>query len=193
MYQAMRSGMRLRLLTFQDYLNALGRAYDVYRSAKDSDKLSLLKASQQRWGGATMLVYNKGMLAAFLYDLTLRQRSGGKRSLDDVYRELFRRHRAGENLKDGNAEVIAVLNSRGEMQDLTRHYVESASGVDLESAIAPFGLRVERGGARTHVMVSGSLTRNQRDLLRKFGYNDEERAMSKRARDDAKKRRIIEP
>lgn len=193
MYQAMRSGMRLRLLTFQDYLNALGRAYDVYRSAKNSDKLSLLEASQQRWGGATMLVYHKGMLAAFLYDLTLRQRSGGKRSLDDVYSELFRRRRAGEAGKDGNAEVIAALNSQGGMQDFTRRYVESASNIDLESAITPFGLRVERGGARTHVMVSESLTRNQRDLLRKFGYNGEDRAMSKRARDEAKKRRIIEP
>ena len=89
--------------------------------------------------------------------------------------------------------VIAVLNSQGEMQDFTRRYVESATAIDLESAIAPFGLRVERGGARTHVTVSGSLTRNQRDLLRKFGYNSEERAMSKGARDEAKKRRVIEP
>ena len=107
--------------------------------------------------------------------------------------ELFRRHRAGEAGKDANAEVIAALNSQGEIQDFTRRYVESASIIDLESAITPFGLRVERAGARTHVMVSESLTRNQRDLLRKFGYNGEERAMSKRARDGAKKRRIIEP
>jgi hypothetical protein len=96
-------------------------------------------------------------------------------------------------VRDGNAEVIAALNSQGEMRDFTRHYVESASTIDLESAIAPFGLRVARGGARTHVVVSESLTRNQRDLLRKFGYNGEARAMSKRAREESKKRRIIEP
>lgn len=193
MYRAMSAGLRLRLLTFQDYLNAMGRAYDIYRGAKESDKLSLLEASQQRWAGATMLVYNKGMLAAFLYDLTLRQRSGGKRALDDAYSELFRRYTAAETGKDGNATVIAVLNSQGEMQDFTRRYVESAALIDLESAIAPFGLRIERGGARTHVTVSDSLTRSQRDLLRKFGYNGEERTMSKRERDEAKKRRVIEP
>jgi hypothetical protein len=193
MYQAMRAGLRLRLLTFQDYLNAMGRAYDIYRSAKDSDKLSLPEASQQRWASATMLVYNKGMLAAFLYDLTLRQRSGGKRTLDDAYGELFRRYHAATTGTDGNAAAIAILNSQGEMQDFTRRYVESATAIELESAIAPFGLQVERGGARTHVTVSGSLTRNQRDLLRKFGYNSDERAMSKGARDEAKKRRVIEP
>ncbi|MGB7922785.1 MAG: hypothetical protein WCF57_06015 [Pyrinomonadaceae bacterium] len=193
MYQAMRAGLRLRLLTFPDYLNSMGRAYDLYRAAKESDKASLLQASEQRWAGATMLVYNKGMLAAFLYDLTLRQRSNGKRSLDDVYRDLFRRHTAAETGKDANAAVIAVLNNNGEMQDFTRRYVESAAMIDLEAALAPFGLRVERGGARTHVTVADSLTRSQRDLLRKFGYNGEERVMSKRERDEAKKRRIVAP
>jgi predicted metalloprotease with PDZ domain len=192
MYQAMRAGMRLRLLTFQDYLNALGRAYDIYRSStKDGDKLSLLDASQRRWA-SPMLVYNKGMLVAFLYDLTLRQRSGGKRTLDDVYRELFRRYHATEMAKDGNAAVIAILNGQGEVQDLTRRYVESASAIDLGAALAPFGLQAEREGVRTHVTVSDSLTRNQRDLLRKFGYNSEQRVMSKRERDEAKKRRLIE-
>jgi predicted metalloprotease with PDZ domain len=192
MYQAMRAAMRLRLLTFQDYLNAMGRAYDIYRSAKDNDKLSLPEASQQRWAGATMLVYNKGMLVAFLYDLTLREQSGGKHTLDDVYRELFRRYQGGGRGRDGNAAVIDVLNSQGGMQDLTRRYVLSAGAIDLERAVSPFGLRVTRMGARSLVMVADALTHSQRDLLRKFGYNDEERAVSKRARDEAKKRRIIE-
>lgn len=192
MYQAMRAGMRLHLLTFQDYLNAMGRAYDIYRStAKDADKLSLLDASRQR-AGSPALVYNKGMLVAFLYDLTLRQRSSGKRTLDDVYRELFRRYQATATAKDGNAAVIALLSGQDEMQDFTRRYIESAIAIDLGAALAPFGLLAERGGARTHVGVADSLTRDQRDLLRKFGYNSEQRVMTRRERDEAKKRRIIE-
>ena len=193
MYQAMRAGMRLRLLTFQDYLNALGRAFDIYASAKDSEKLSLLDASRRRWTGSTMLVYNKGMLVAFLYDLALRQRSGGKRSLDDVYRELFRHYQETGTAKDGNDVVIAALNAQIGGQEFTRRYVETASLIDLESAIAPFGLRLLRGGARTHVVVADSLNRDQRDLLRKFGYTGEEHTMSQRARDEMKKRRSIEP
>ena len=194
MYQAMRAGMRLRLLTFQDYLNAMGRAYDIYRSAsQEGDKLSLLDASQRRWA-SPLLVYNKGMLVAFLYDLTLRQRTGGKRTLDDVYRELFRRYQGSATVaEDGNAAVIAVLNSQGEMQDFTRRYVESTIIIDLASALAPFGLRAERAGARTLVAVSDSAARDQRDLLRKFGYNSEQRTMRKRERDEAKKHSTIEP
>ena len=78
MYQALRAGMRLGLLTFQDYLNALARAYDIYRSINGRDKLSLLEASRRRWSSRTGIVYRKGLLVAFLYDLTLRQQAKAK-------------------------------------------------------------------------------------------------------------------
>ena len=172
LYQALRAGLRLELLTFQDYLNALGRAFDAYKSAREGDKLSLLDASSRRWTTQPALVYNKGMLVAFLYDLTLRQQSKGKRSLDDVYRELFRLYQAPGARKDGNAAVLNALNGAGEMRELTRRYVETASAIDLASAIAPFGLQVDQIGAKTRVVVSPSLSGAQRDLLRKFGYNE---------------------
>jgi predicted metalloprotease with PDZ domain len=172
LYQALRAGIRLNLLTFQDYLNALGRAFDAYKSVNERDKASLLDASEQRWTVSPTLVYNKGMLVAFLYDLTLRQQTKGKRSLEDAYRELFRLYRAPQSGKDGNAGVIAVLNDAGSMQEFTRRYIESAGTIDLPAAIAPFGLQVEQGGVRTHVTVSASLSGAQRDLLRKFGYNE---------------------
>jgi predicted metalloprotease with PDZ domain len=172
LYQALRAGIRLNLLTFQDYLNTLGRAFDAYQSVSGRDKASLLDASEQRWTVQPSLIYNKGMLVAFLYDLTLRQQTRGKRSLDDVYRELFRLYHAPESRKDGNAAVIAVLNEAGSMQEFTRRYIESASAIEFPAAIASFGLQVEQGGVRTHVSVSSSLSSAQRDLLRKFGYNE---------------------
>jgi predicted metalloprotease with PDZ domain len=176
MYQAMRAAGRLNLLTFQDFLNTIGRAFDAYAFSSDKDKLSLLAQSERRWTGSPALIYNKGMLVAFLYDLTLRQKTGGKRSLDDVYRTLFRKHRAPAARAEGNAAVINALNEPAEMRDFTRRYIESASVIELGAAIAPFGLRVENGGVRTHVLVADSLKREQRDLLRKFGYNAESRA-----------------
>jgi predicted metalloprotease with PDZ domain len=178
LYQALRAGMRLNLLTFQDYLNALGRAFDAYKSVNERDKASLLDASEQRWTVSPTLVYNKGMLVAFLYDLTLRQQTRGKRSLDDVYRELFRLYHAPESRKDGNAAVLAVLNGAGGMQEFTRRYIERASAVDLAAAIVPFGLQIEPGGVRTHISVNASLSGAQRDLLRKFGYNEKEYGVS---------------
>jgi predicted metalloprotease with PDZ domain len=173
LYQALRAAVRLNLLTFQDYLNALGRAFDAYKSAQGRDELSLLAASERRWTLSPALVYNKGMLAAFLYDLSLSQKTKGKRSLTDVYRELFRLHnKNAQSRRDGNQAALAALNNAGEMQEVTRRYIESAGVIDLPSAIAPFGLAVESFGARTRIAVAQQLSGAQRDLLRKFGYNE---------------------
>jgi predicted metalloprotease with PDZ domain len=172
LYQALCAAVRLNLLTFQDYLNAVSRAFDAYRSAQGRGELSLLAASEQRWTLQPALVYNKGMLVAFLYDLSLRQKTKGKRSLEDAYRELFRLHNSSRPRSDGNAAALAVLNNVGEMRDLTRRYIESADAIDLPAAVAPFGLRVESFGARTRIAVKESLSGAERDLLRKFGYNE---------------------
>lgn len=173
LYQAMRAGMRLGLLTFDDYLRALGRANDIYLSANDRDKWSLVEASERRWAGQSALVYNKGMLAAFLYDLQLREQSGGKRSLDNVYRELFRLHGRTGARRDGNSALMAALGGeRGEMRDFTRRYIESPVTIDLKSALAAYGLQILPGSARTHIQVADSLKREQRDLLRQLGYNE---------------------
>ena len=172
LYQAIRAGMRLHSLTFQDYLNAFGRAFDAYSSIPDRDMLSLVDASQRRWTGSSALIYQKGMLVAFLYDLRLRYQTKGKHSLDDVYRDLLRRHSAPAASKDGNAAVIAALNSVGKMQDFVSRYIGGTDVIDLQSAIAPFGLQLDRSGTRTRIFVSNSLSRAQRDLLHGFGYNE---------------------
>ncbi|HEX8888882.1 MAG TPA: hypothetical protein VF779_06875 [Pyrinomonadaceae bacterium] len=172
LYQALRAGIRLNLLTFQDYLNAMGRAFDAYKATAARDKGSLLDASNERWTVSPVLVYNKGMLVAYLYDLTLRQQTKNRRSLDDVYKELFRLYNSTGQRKEGNAAVLAILNDVGGMQEFTHRYIESASTIELPLAIAPFGLQVDAGGVRTHVSVSASMSGAQRDLLRKFGYNE---------------------
>jgi predicted metalloprotease with PDZ domain len=111
------------------------------------------------------------MLVAALYDLTVRRNSRGKRSLNDVYRALFRRHRAGVERPDGNAAVIAALNSVATGNDFSKRYIENASPLDLANALDAFGLQLERHGASTRINVAGSMSRAQRDLLRQMGYN----------------------
>ncbi len=174
MYQALSASVRLGLLTFQDYLNALARAYDIYLGANDRQKLSLLEASRRRWSGGTGIVYRKGMLVAFLYDISVRHASKGKRTLDDVYRALFRQSSAAQS-RDGNEVVLELLKSQENMQDLVRRYVESAEEIDLAQTLSPFGLMVARGQMRTQISVASSLSRQQRDLLSAFGYNEQAR------------------
>lgn len=180
-YQAARTAVRLGLLQFQEFLNAIARAYDAYAVGLDRDRWSLIEASQRRWTTGGSSVYQKSMLVAFLFDLKLRSLSRGKRSLDGVYREIFNRYRSAEPsvttaMADGNQAVTTILEATPGIERFADSYVRRASVIDLQAEMAPFGLQVERLGLRTRISVSETLTRQQRDLLRELGYNDSVRS-----------------
>jgi hypothetical protein len=171
-YQALRVGGRLGHLNFDDSLDALARTYDNYRREAARDDISLFDASSRRWSGSNALIYHKGALVAFLYDLELRRRTNGRRTLDDALRELFRRHTTSAASADGNTVVTSALDAAlGGDADFTRRYVRSARRIDLAEELRPYGLTVATGQGRTRVEVSASLSGAQRDLLRQIGYN----------------------
>jgi predicted metalloprotease with PDZ domain len=186
-YMALRAAMLRGQLTFQDYLNALGSAYDSYRAARGAKELSLPEASQRRWSGGTALVYHKGMLVAFLYDLKLMRETGGRNSLASVYRELFRRYARGEKPVDGNHAVVESLGAMTGMRAFVENYVEGVNEITLPPLIGEFGLRLEPGGARTHIGVAAPLDSAQRELLRKLGYNEGEDAEARKLHERLKK------
>jgi predicted metalloprotease with PDZ domain len=179
-YQAARTAVRLGLLTFPEFLSSLGRAYDAYVGGVDHDRWSLVEASQRRWTGGESVVYQKSMLVAFLYDLKLRSQSNGKRSLNDIYRELFRQNRAVADepriTASGNEAVLKVLAGLKGMEPFAESYVSRAVTINLPSELMTFGLRVERPGSRSQLSVDDRLSRRQRDLLHDLGYNDTARS-----------------
>lgn len=170
LYQALRAGMRLDYFSFQDYMDSVARAYDAYQINGERDKFSLPDASKERWAGANDLIYNKGMLTAFLYDLTLRQKS--KKSLDDIFRELFKLASEESAIRDGNRAVIEVLSRYEGMKEFVNRYIEKPNTIDLQAALAPFGLYVVKENGKTIVKVNKKLSRSESDLLKKLGYNE---------------------
>lgn len=170
-YQALRTSQRLGFLNFDDYLAALARAYDSYEPLREGDTLSLIESSARRWTGANALIYHKGMLTAAIYDLNLRSATHGKRSLDDVYRELWRRSRLGGGASDGNALALDALRHIANGAEFASRFVAVAQKTDLDRELNPFGLRVEAVGARYQIVVVNPLSSSQRDLLRQVGYN----------------------
>ena len=170
LYHSLRVSQRLGRLTFSNQLDALARAHDSYLRIRERDRLSLVEASARRWNDSGALVYHKGMLTAFLFDLSLRQRSGGKRSLDDVYRELFRRQNA-QQPRDGNAAVIEALNNALASASFTDSFIKSPRQLDLATELSPFGLRVFAENGRTRIVAVEPLAGPQRALLRQIGYN----------------------
>ncbi|MDX6306839.1 MAG: hypothetical protein QOI77_3808 [Blastocatellia bacterium] len=191
-YQAARISVRLDLLTFQEFLNAISRAYDGYSFGLDRDRWSLLEASKRRWTAGEASIYSKSMVIAFLYDLNLRTLSRNKHSLDEVYRNLFReyhkeeaRARGGAGLQggqgsDGNEAVLHALGFYSGMRSFAGSFVSNAVTINLTEMLAPFGLRAETFGLRTRISASESLTRQQRDLLHDLGYNDYVRSPNRR-------------
>ena len=162
LYQALRMDLRLGLISFEDYLETIAGVYDSYRSAVDRDRLSLIEASQRRWTTSASLVYEKGMLVAFMYDLTLRKLTDCGASLDDVYAELFRLPATGQR---------SALSEREGLKTFARDYVESAAKIDLETFLPAYGIQVGSSGSRATELIPGlDLNKSQRKLLGCIGY-----------------------
>jgi predicted metalloprotease with PDZ domain len=174
MYQAARVAVRLNLMTFQEFLNAIGHAYDLYLKDAARDRWSLVEASRRRWTGGTSSVYSKSMLIALLIDLKKRA-SGNERGLDDLYQKLFAKYQVinedQRERKDGNDAVIALLDTERAVSGSAAAAINDARAIDLPKELAPYGLSVEKVGLSTRVAAAERLTKRQRELLRELGYN----------------------
>ena len=168
LYQALRMDLRLGLISFQEYLATIARAYDSYLSSADRDRLSLVEASERRWTTSTSLVYDKGLLVAFIYDLKLRNLSNCKASLDDIYKQLFRPESTRQ--QGANETIIRLLSEPEGMDSFADTYVQGAGRINLESVLSPYGFRVQRSGSGTTLAVDQNLNKTQRKLLGCVGY-----------------------
>jgi len=168
-YQALRMDLRLELISFETYLETIARVYDSYLLSPDADRWSLIEASELRWTTVSSLVYEKGMLIALLYDLALRSATNCQESLDDVYRQLFRQQQIRQG--SANETIIKVLSERTGMETFSRDYVEKTGRIDLEQALAPFGIQLKRStGKATQLRPASDLNQTQRKGLRCLGY-----------------------
>jgi hypothetical protein len=168
LYQALRMDLHLGLISFDNYLETIARVYDSYLSSVDHDRLSLIEASERRWTSPSSLVYEKGMLVAFIYDLTLRSLTECQASLDDVYGELFRLSLTGQ--EKANEIIIKLLSEQHGLESFAKDYVESAGKINLDSEVSAYGIRVQRGGSGTRLVPGRDLNKAQRKLLGCIGY-----------------------
>ena len=171
LYQALRTDLRLGLISFTTYLETIARVYDSHLSSGDGDRLSLIAASARRWTTSSSHVYDKGMLVAFVYDLMLRNAADCQSPLDDVYRQLFRRHGTGHGT--ANETIIKLLTEPTGMESFGHDYVERPGRIDLEPALAAYGLQLHRGvpgRSTTRLGLASALNKTQRKALRCLGY-----------------------
>lgn len=170
-YQALKTGLRLGRIRFEDFLNTLETAN--FLEQKRSPAALLAGDGRGRWTASAdgSNVYARGMLVAFLSDAAVLSASGGRKDLRDVFRELYREGRREPEGRDANAAVLGVLRGRAELTPLIDRYVAGGERIDWAKYLPVFG--IEDRGTRTNAdLVLGSrLTGRQKALLKKLGYN----------------------
>lgn len=166
LYTALLTALELEAIDFQEYLATLARVYDSYISYPNV--LSLIEASERRWTHPWPVVYDRGMLVAFLYDLVLRKQSAGKSTLLGLYRELFSAG-AAEGA-DGNDVIIRLLSSTPEAAELATAYISGKKDLELDRYLASYGLVLDTSGKNSRLVVNNKLDENQKRLLKSLGY-----------------------
>lgn len=168
LYQALLTAFDLKLINSREFLDTIARVYDSYLSYPDSR--SLLEESERRWTTNGSLVYDKGMLLAFMYDLKLRRESNQTQRYSDLYWRLFDLF-AGKQA-DANQAIMQLLNSIDGMHEFGATFIEGTTPLHLEIYLAEFGLDLNTNGERSSMRVKPQLTNDQKRLLHSFGLAD---------------------
>ncbi|HEX4586331.1 MAG TPA: PDZ domain-containing protein [Burkholderiaceae bacterium] len=149
---------RAGLLSQDQYLAALGRTITTVMQGTARLKQSLAESSFDAWikyyrqdenaPNSVVSYYQKGALVALALDLAIRGESGGRRSLDDVMRWLWRDVRSAGPAYRGVAEdaiVAAVAQATGlDLERAIRAWTEGTRDPDLATLLQAVGIRLQR-------------------------------------------------
>jgi hypothetical protein len=169
LYQSLKLGVAVNRIRFDDFLDTLSRAQTIDRLS--SSKLSLIDASKTRWSGANTRVYARGMLVAFLCDVAMLDSSKGKRSTDNLLRELYDKHRPPAKVNDANTAILTLMRSRSELVPIVERYIVGSEPLDLALA-QKAGIEATTQDQLTRLVVAQKPSGRQKDLLDKLGYNN---------------------
>jgi predicted metalloprotease with PDZ domain len=169
--------VRCGLIGKRDYLEILGRSMTSYLRAPGRARQTLAESSFDAWikyyrpdensPNATVSYYVKGSLVALCLDLLIRDRTRGRKSLDDVMRVLWTRHGlAGIGVEEDGverlAEEVTGLKLRKTFdawlrstRDLPVRTLLSAHGVDM--TLRPAESSSDRGGKPSGSQSAGGL------------------------------------
>ena len=143
------------LATPAEYLGHLADAASRLADTPGARQHALADASFDAWIKAyrpdenaldsTVSYYLKGEVVCALFDLEIRARTAGQRSLDDVLRHLWRVHGKSETpVPEGALPALFAEATGLTLDDRFAAWVEGTSAPDVGAALAPFGLAFER-------------------------------------------------
>jgi predicted metalloprotease with PDZ domain len=151
--------VRTGLLSESQYLAALGKTINEVNRVPGAKRQSVAESSFDAWikyyrqdensPNAIVSYYRKGALIALALDLRIRQKTHGKRSLDDVMRHLWQKFGvpfdAGQEVGVGEGEFAGLVEAATgvDVVDDVAHWAYGTGELPLAELIAPFGLKME--------------------------------------------------
>jgi predicted metalloprotease with PDZ domain len=143
--------VRAGLQPAKRYLDKLGEELGKIANTPGRLKQSLEESSFDAWiklyrpdensVNSTISYYLKGGWVALLLDLTIRARTDGRRSLDDVMRLLWQRHgKSGEGFADGKLQSLVEEAAGVALDDFFAAWVRGREDVDANPILAGVGL-----------------------------------------------------
>jgi len=166
---------RAGLLTEAQYLETIARTMTVVSQRSSRLKQSVADSSFDAWikyyrqdenaPNSVVSYYQKGSLVALALDLTIRSRTAGRRSLDDVMRLLWKQFKAAEDYAGVTDEEFVRIADDATGLPLASSIAEWAEGTrdpDYGALLAPFGVRCARMPALdlAHFALLGVRTSN---------------------------------
>jgi predicted metalloprotease with PDZ domain len=143
--------VRCGLIGRKDYLELLGRAITVHLRAPGRRRQTLAESSFDAWikyyrpdensPNATVSYYAKGSLVALCLDLLIRDKTRGKKSLDDVVRALWRRHgMTGVGVEEDGVEILAEEVTGLKLRRIFDAWLRSTRELPLQALLAKHGV-----------------------------------------------------
>ncbi len=165
--------VRTGLISRTDYLRMLGKTIGGVLKGAGRLKQTVAESSFDAWvkyyrqdenaANAIVSYYTKGSLVALAFDLTIRARTDGQRSLDDVMRALWQRY--GRDFYDGKpigvAEdaVLPLMCEAGgtDLSDLFALAVNSTEDLPLERLLAEIGVTLAPVNGKSPVSLGARI------------------------------------
>jgi predicted metalloprotease with PDZ domain len=146
--------LRGGVIDVRAFLQRIGEALTrVYRApgrlrqslaASSFDAWDVLYKPEANHPNSSISYYTKGALVALALDLTMRRNSGGKTSLDDVMRELWRRYGArSEGVPEDGFESLAIELGGAQLERFFAAAVRGTEDLPLAELLGAFGVRFE--------------------------------------------------
>jgi predicted metalloprotease with PDZ domain len=152
--------VRTALIDRSTYLGLLAKTINAVNKGSGRLKQSVAESSFDAWTkyyrqdenapNAIVSYYQKGSLVALWFDLLIRSRTRGKRSLDDVMRALWRHYgrdfyEAGHGLGVSDADVEALFDEVTglSLKNVFDHAVRGTKDLPLAEALAAFAIQLQ--------------------------------------------------